>query len=187
MGRGVGAGRTFTSGGVTAARSVVDGAGVEAVAGNPPGDVLTFPGALLLVAAEVGGFAGETFGLAAATVPVDGAVPVAGVALVAGAVLVAGAALVAGAVLVAGAALVAGAVLVAGAALVNGAALVAGGAPEGGAVFLGGVLVAVLMVGAGGVADAFIAGWLRRVSGTTAAARYPFQSASLPPALRYCL
>jgi hypothetical protein len=163
MGRGVGAGRTFTSGGVTAARSVVDGAGVEAVAGNPPGDVLTFPGALLLVAAEVGGFAGETFGLAAATVPVDGAVPVAGVALVAGAVLVAGAA------------------------LVNGAALVAGGAPEGGAVFLGGVLVAVLMVGAGGVADAFIAGWLRRVSGTTAAARYPFQSASLPPALRYCL
>jgi hypothetical protein len=162
MGRGVGAGRTFTSGGVTAARSVVDGAGVEAVAGNPPGDVLTFPGALLLVAAEVGGFAGETFGLAAATVPVDGAVPVAGVALVAGAVLVAGAALVAGAV------------------------LVAGGAPEGGAVFLGGVLVAVLTVG-GGVADAFIAGWLRRVSGTTAAARYPFQSASLPPALRYCL
>jgi hypothetical protein len=162
MGRGVGAGRTFTSGGVTAARSVVDGAGVEAVAGNPPGDVLTFPGALLLVAAEVGGFAGETFGLAAATVPVDGAVPVAGVALVAGAVLVAGAA------------------------LVNGAALVAGGAPEGGAVFLGGVLVAVLTVG-GGVADAFIAGWLRRVSGTTAAARYPFQSASLPPALRYCL
>jgi hypothetical protein len=157
MGRGVGAGRTFTSGEVTAARSVVDGVGVEAVAGNPPGDVLTFAGALLLAAAEGGGFAGETFGLPAATVPVADVVPVDGAALVDPAVLV------------------------------DAAVLVAGGAPEGGAVFLAGVLVAALMVGADGAADAFIAGWLRRVSGTTAAARYPFHSASLPPALRYCL
>jgi hypothetical protein len=129
MGRGVGVGRTFTSGGATAARSVVDGAGVEAAAGNPPGDVLILPGALLLAADEVAGFAGETLGLVAATV------------------------------------------LVAGAALVAGAVLVSGGAPDGGAVFLPGVLVAVLIVGGGGVADAFSAGRLRRVSGTTAAAR----------------
>ena len=163
MGRGVGTGRTFTSGGVTAVRSVVVGVGVEAFVGNPPDDVLTFPGALLFVAAEVGGFAGETFGLATATVPV------ADEALVAGAALVDGAAPVAGAVLIAGAVLVAGEV------------------PGAGAVLLAGVLVAVLMVGAGGVADAFSAGCLRRVSGTTAAARYPFHSASLPPAFRYCL
>ena len=114
MGRGVGAGRTFTSGGVTAARSVVDGAGVEAVAGNPPLAVLLLAGALLLAAAEVGGFAGETFGLAAAMVPVPGAV------------------------------------------------LVAGVAPGADAVLREGVL---------GATDASSAGWLRRVSGTTAAAR----------------